>query len=178
MAKETGIYRPSGSAYLQNTTSRPRRSYAATSRLQQFADSVISDGLKRGREMVVGSINYDIVSDLRGKGIELETTDVVITDGVIMKYLNHPKASKGATVDPKKYWLVERTLKSPTHIYEHKDGKYLVYVNTRAYAKGRVLKIVVQPNYRHKGQTKNLLKSIGVVNTGNMDNTTDYRKIK
>ena len=154
-----------------------RKSYSALSKLQAFADAVLADGKKRGRELVVGSISNDVVVDLQQKGVTLETTDVIIDDAVIVKYIKHVKNQKGATVDIKKYWMVEKTLKNPTHIYEDTGQNYLVYVNTRAYVRGRTLKVVVHPNYKTKGRTFNYLKSIGVIYTEDMLGK-QFRKIK
>ena len=156
---------------------RIRKSYSALSRLQAFADAVLADGKKRGRELVVGSISNDVVVDLQQKGVTLETTDVIIDDAVIVKYIKHVKNQKGATVDIKKYWMVEKTLRNPTHIYEDTGQNYLVYVNTRAYVRGRTLKVVVHPNYKTKGRTFNYLKSIGVIYTEDMLGK-QFRKIK
>ena len=154
-----------------------RKSYSALSRLQAFADAVLADGKKRGRELVVGSISNDVVVDLQQKGVTLETTDVIIDDAVIVKYIKHVKNQKGATVEIKKYWMVEKTLRNPTHIYEDTGQNYLVYVNTRAYVRGRTLKVVVHPNYKTKGRTFNYLKSIGVIYTEDMLGK-QFRKIK
>ena len=156
---------------------RIRKSYSALSRLQAFADAVLADGKKRGRELVVGTISNDVVVDLQQKGVTLETTDVIIDDAVIVKYIKHVKNQKGATVDIKKYWMVEKTLRNPTHIYEDTGQNYLVYVNTRAYVRGRTLKVVVHPNYKTKGGTFNYLKSIGVIYTEDMLGK-QFRKIK
>ena len=112
---------------------KKKKSYSALSRLQAFADAVLSDGMKRGRELVVGSISQEIVLDLQKRGIVLETTEVTIDDAVI--------------------------------------------VNTRAYSRGRALKVVIQPNFKTKGRTLNYLKSIGIVRTINM-NEQQFRKIK
>ena len=156
---------------------RKKKSYSKLSRLQAFADIVLADGRKRGRELVIGAITNDVIMDLQQKGIMLETTDIVINDAVIVKYVKHVKSQKGATVSNRRYWMVERTLKSPTHIYEDTEQKYLVYVNTRAYMKGKILKVIIHPNYKNNGRTYNLLKSIGVVDGTKMD-SPQYRKIK
>ena len=156
---------------------RKKKSYAALSRLQAFADAVLADGRKRGRELVVGSISKEVIIDLNQKGVTLETTDVIIDDAVIVKYIKHVKNLKGAVVDPDRYWMVEKTLRNPTHIYEDLEQKYLVYVNTRAYGRRRTLKVIVHPNYKTKGRTFNYLKSIGVISIEDMSGK-QYRKIK
>ena len=76
-----------------------------------------------------------------------------------------------------KYWMVEKTLRNPTHIFEDTGQNYLVYVNTRAYSRGRALKVIVHPNYKTKGRTINYLKSIGVVDSTKMY-SPQFRKIK
>ena len=156
---------------------KKKKSYSALSRLQAFADAVLSDGMKRGRELVVGSISKEVIMDLQQKGVTLETTEVTIDDAVIVKYIKHVKNQKGAVVASDKYWMVEKTLRNPTHVYEDIGQKYLVYVNTRAYSRGRALKVVIQPNFKTKGRTLNYLKSIGIVRTINM-NEQQFRKIK
>ena len=154
-----------------------RKRYSALSKLQRFADMVLADGMKRGRELVVGTISTEVVQDLNSKGIELETTEVIVDDATIVKYIKHVKREKGATVASGRYWMVEKTLKCPAHIYEDMEQKYLVYINTRAYAREKVLKVIVHPNYKSKGRKINLLKSIGVVESTKMD-SPQYRKIK
>ena len=156
---------------------KKKKSYSALSRLQAFADAVLADGMKRGRELVVGSISKEVVMDLQQKGITLETTEVTIDDAVIVKYIKHVKNQKGAVVASDKYWMVEKTLRNPTHIYEDIGQNFLVYVNTRAYSRGRALKVVIHPNFKTKGRTLNYLKSIGIVRTINM-NELQFRKIK
>ena len=75
-----------------------KKSYSALSRLQAFADAVLADGMKKGRELVVGSISKEVVLDLQLKGIVLETTEVTIDDAIIVKYIKHVKNQKGAVV--------------------------------------------------------------------------------
>ena len=56
---------------------KKKKSFSALSRLQAFANMVLADGKKRGRELIVGTISQDVVADLQQKGITLETTDVI-----------------------------------------------------------------------------------------------------
>ena len=156
---------------------KKKKSYSALSRLQTFADAVLADGMKKGRELVVGSISKEVVLDLQLKGITLETTEVTIDDAIIVKYIKHVKNQKGAVVASNKYWMVEKTLRNPTHIFEDTGQNYLVYVNTRAYSRGRALKVIVHLNYKTKGRTINYLKSIGVVDSTKMY-SPQFRKIK
>lgn len=156
---------------------KKKKSYSALSRLQTFANAVLADGIKRGRELVVGSISEEVVMDLQQKGIALETTEVTIDDAVIVKYIKHVKNQKGTVVASNKYWMVEKTLRNPTNIFEDTGQNYLVYVNTRAYSRGRALKVIVHPNYKTKGRTINYLKSIGVVDSTKMY-SPQFRKIK
>ena len=75
---------------------KKKKSYSALSRLQAFANAVLADGMKKGRELVVGSISKEVVMDLQQKGITLETKDVTIDDAVIVKYIKHVKNQKGS----------------------------------------------------------------------------------
>ena len=146
--------------------------------LQTFADEVFADKLKRGKTLNMGPISNEIRADYESKGLFLESTDVVIDDATIGKYIKHPKVTKGAVVDKNRYREVAEVIMSPTRIYEAKDSKYIIYIGARNYDKGRVLKVVIHPNYTKKGKTYNYAKSIGIVHATKMENTDEYRRIK
>ena len=57
-------------------------------------------------------------------------------------------------------------------------SKALVYVYTHPYEPGRMVKVVVHPNYRFKKAVFNAVKSFGVVSEKNMEDGKQYRKIK
>ena len=111
------------------------------------------------------------------KGRSLETETIVVLDRTVLKYIGHPKANKGATVAATRYEEIETAINAPTHIYEDLNSKELVYVYTHPYEKGKVIKVVVHPNYKYKGVTTNAAKSWGVVSEQSFLSTY-YRKIK
>ena len=145
---------------------------------QQFADEVRKKGFSEGRTMWIGLLDNVVVKDLHGKGVLLETHDIVVPDQAIVKYLNHPKEGKGATVSTDRYNEIVKAINIPSHIYEDMKSKALVYVYTHPYEPGRMVKVVVHPNYRFKKAVFNAVKSFGVVSEKNMEDGKQYRKIK
>ena len=145
---------------------------------QQFADEVRKKGFSEGRTMWIGLLDNVVVKDLHGKGVLLETHDIVVPDQAIVKYLNHPKEGKGATVSTDRYNEIVKAINVPSHIYEDMKSKALVYVYTHPYEPGRMVKVVVHPNYRFKKAVFNAVKSFGVVSEKNMEDGKQYRKIK
>ena len=146
--------------------------------LQQFASEILRTGRSIGKVQQVGRVDDAIIADMAAKSVALQTESIIILDRTILKYLDHPKASKGATVPVESYGLVEKALKDPLHIYEDINSKELVYVYTHPYERSKVIKVVVHPNYKYKGATANVAKSWGVVDIDKMEDANQYRKIK
>ena len=144
---------------------------------QQFADEVREKKRNIGKVMWIGVLDSEIVTDMHAQGRLLETHDIVVLDKTILKYINHPKESKGATVAPDRYNEILKAINTPLHIYEDTNSEVLVYVYTHPYEPGRVVKVVVHPNFKHKGSVVNAAKSWGVVDENKMDEPY-YKKIK
>ena len=136
--------------------------------IQEFCDVVRADAKPRGRIIFAGVIPDEIKNDYEGRGLTLESNEVLIDDATIIKYIDHPKESKGAVIDVQRYNEVEQVINNPTHIYEDLQQKEIIYI----------LKVTIHPNYKKKGKTYNLAKSIGIVQQSNMESPTKYRKIK
>jgi len=145
--------------------------------LQQFAAEILKTGRSIGKVSQVGRIDDAIKANMVAKGLTIETETIIVLDKTIIKYIDHPKAAKGAVVPAERYGLIEQAIKNPLHIYEDLNSKELVYVYTHPYEEGKLIKVVVQPNYKYKGATANVAKSWGVVEEGQM-NHSYYRKIK
>ena len=94
--------------------------------------------------------------------------DIIVTQRQIFKYRNHPKTTKGANFPVEDYRIIEAALKNPTNIYEDTAQKHLVYVYTHPYREDRLMKVVVEPNFRSHGTVVNLAKSWGIVQHENM----------
>lgn len=146
--------------------------------IQQFADIVRADAKPRGRIIYAGDIQEEIKRDYEAKGLTLQSNEVLIDDATIIKYIDHPKEEKGAVIDAKRYNEVAQVINNPTHIYEDLQQNEIIYVGTRDYETGKVLKVAIHPNYKKKGRVYNLAKSIGVVQESNMESESKYRKIK
>ena len=127
--------------------------------LQQFADQLFKTGRSLGQVKQIGRIDDTVRSDMQAKGRALETETIVVMDKTVLKYIGHPKTTKGATVSPERYSEIESTINAPTHIYEDLNSKELVYVYTHPYEAGKVIKVVVHPNYKYKGVITNVAKS-------------------
>ena len=145
--------------------------------LQQFADTIFKTGRSIGQVKQIGRIDDIVREDMAKKGHGLETETIIVLDRTVLKYIGHPKEGKGATVAVTRYGEIETAINAPTHIYEDLNSKELVYVYTHPYEKGKVIKVVVHPNYKYKGVTANVAKSWGIVNEEQMTHSY-YRKIK
>lgn len=126
---------------------------------------------------VFGNANKAYLRDLAKRGIEVKSDKVAITDKTILKYVNHPKRQKGATVSTNRFVMVEAAVKHPKNIYIDLNRDRIVYVGSVKYSKGKVLKVIIEPNQNFKGKFYNQVVSIGVVNKTNM-NSKQYKKIK
>lgn len=73
--------------------------------------------------------------------------------------------------------LIEEAVKMPLKIYEDASHGDLVYVYSYPYQNGKLLKLVIQPNYHKSGRTYNNIKSWGIVQAANLNNPTQYRLI-
>ena len=123
--------------------------------IQKFADMVRADSIPRGRIIYAGEIQAEIQRDYESKGLKLESTEVLIDDATIIKYIDHPKVAKGAVIDKDRYDEVAQVINNPMHIYEDTNQKEIIYVGTRNYSTGKILKVVIHPNFRKKGRIYN-----------------------
>lgn len=145
--------------------------------LQDFATRVLRDGKERGSIFHFGMVNPRIAADLRGGGIELKSSRISIQDKTILKYIDHPKKAKGATIDTKRYRMAQNAIAKPKHIYRDTSKGGFVYIGSKKYSGDKVIKVVLQPNYKKKKRYYNMVTSIGIVNKANM-NSPQYVKIK
>ena len=145
--------------------------------LQKFANTVLSSKIARNEVKKLGEIDNVVIEDMKNNGIDISSNDILISDKIILKYLNHPKGAKGAVVDFNRFYEIEKLVIKPTNIYEDTNSKALVYAYTSPYD-DEILKAIIHPNYKMSGNTINLLKSIGIVDKTMMNNNIQYRKIK
>lgn len=146
--------------------------------LTKYANELLQSKKGNGAMVKVGDIGEAVKKDMEKNNLTMQTTAVIVMQNAIFKYTNHPKAKKGATVPVKDYGLIEKALQNPLHIYQDTAQKDLVYVYTYPYGKGRLLKVVVHPNFKVNGKlTINNAKSWGIVDESKM-NAPQYRLIK
>ena len=162
MAKSYGGLRPS-------VTVSPQE-------IQNFVDTTLSDGLKRGKSISIGELNQKLVKNLKQHKINVVNKEIRLTDDTVVKYIKHPKNEKGATLPFNRYRMLKNLVYNPEHIYLQQDTSVLVY--TRKYNNDKIVKAVIHPNFKNKKSIFCKLKSIGVVNRSDMNNNKQYKKIK
>lgn len=145
--------------------------------LQGFADKVLANGRARKSVYVFGRTNKAYLRDLSRKGIIVKSELAAITDKTILKYRNHPKKQKGATVNIHRFRMVEAAVKRPKNVYIDTNRNRLIYVSSVKYSKNKILKVVIEPNQKIGKRHYNQVISIGVVDRNKM-NTPQYTKIK
>lgn len=145
--------------------------------LQGFADRVLASGMARKSVYVFGRTNRAYLRDLSRKGVIVKSELAAITDKTILKYRNHPKKQKGATVSVHRFRMVEAAVKKPKNVYIDTNRSRLIYVSSVKYSKSKILKVVIEPNQKIGKRYYNKVVSIGLVQKGNM-NTSQYTKIK
>ena len=148
-----------------------------TKDLQGFADKVLAGGKVRKSVYIFGKTNKAYLNDLFKKGIIVKSELAAITDKTILKYRNHPKKQKGATVNIHRFRMVESAVKKPKNVYIDRNRSRLIYVSSVKYSKGKVLKVVKEPNQKIGKRYYNQVVSIGVVDKNKM-NAPQYTKIK
>jgi hypothetical protein len=145
--------------------------------LQGFADKVLASGRVRKSVYIFGKTNKAYLNDLFKKGIIVKSELAAITDKTILKYRNHPKKQKGATVNIHRFRMVESAVKKPKNVYIDRNRSRLIYVSSVKYSKGKVLKVVIEPNQKIGKRYYNQVVSIGIVDKNKM-NAPQYTKIK
>ena len=158
-----------------NTKEKALTIYKGT--FYEFAAGILATGRGEGNVCRICKIDSVIANDMKERGMVLCSNDIIITQRQVFKYRKHPKTKKGANLPFEDYALIEETLKKPTHIYEDTVQKRLVYVCTHPYQNERLVKVVVEPNYKDHGAIINLAKSWGIVEKSKM-NGLQYRQIK
>lgn len=88
------------------------------------------------------------MKNLTARGVILKSETAAITDKTILKYVKHPKREKGTTVRFSRMVMVERAVKRPKNVYIDTKRNRLVYVSSVKYGKGKVLKVVIEPNQK------------------------------
>ena len=145
--------------------------------LQGFADRVLASGMARNSVYVFGKTNKAYIRDLSRKGVIVKSELAAITDKTILKYRNHPKKKKGATVSVHRFRMVEAAVKKPKNVYIDTNRSRLIYVSSVKYSKSKILKVVIEPNQKIGKRYYNKVVSIGVVDKNKMD-APQYKKIK
>lgn len=150
--------------------------------VQRFVNDVLADGKSRGRAMQVSTLPPSLYRHLKKMGI-VKTDHIFLPDNTILKYRNHEKSKKGAPLPYSEFWKVVNISNSPSAAYIDTHRNTLVFALTSRHHKGKVIKIIIEPNYNFKGRIANVITSIGVVQRVNMkqkknDGSIMYQKLK
>lgn len=160
--------------YIYGLNGRKRRSVKG---LQSFANKVLARGRANGSFYVFGRTSLAFLRDLVKRGVNIKSDKAAVTDDVILKYRDHPKKKKGATLDTSRFRMLESAVKKPKNVYVDTNRNRLVYVTSVKYSQRKVLKAVIEPNQKIGKRYFNKVVSFGVVNKENM-RTKQYAKIK
>ena len=175
MAKTSGGVRQ----YIYSSSQTPNvENKVSFDTIQDFADKVLSDGFSRGRELRIGTLNEAVQREMQNMKADIDNTDVVITDDVIIKYVNHPKNAKNETLPENQYNKLKNIVNNPKHIYIDTKQNNLVFVFTSKENKGKIIKAIIQPNFKKGSRVYNKVKSIGVVDANQISKQRQYKKIK
>lgn len=158
--------------------------FSRSGKILDFAKEVIADGKVRGRRMRIGRLkNLFGVRGMRRQGFD-RSAPLWLTDDTILKYTNHPKASKGATVPVNLLPALARALDNPKHIYldtssKNKNKGNIIYIGTINHPQYRdkVIKAVIHIDFTRNGETYHKVKSYGIVDRVDMKGK-QYRKMK
>ncbi|MDE6428351.1 MAG: hypothetical protein K2K59_05305, partial [Muribaculaceae bacterium] len=154
MAKTYGGLRTSSIAFNMASVQTPTiEDTPPFTTIQDFTDNVLNDGVSRGKEFRIGALNEAVQRELSNMEIELKSDDVVITDDVIIKYVNHAKKAKDATLPFNQYDKLQDIVNNPEHIYIDTKQKELVCVFTGKENKGKIIKAMIAPNGKKGGTT-------------------------
>lgn len=105
---------------------------------------------------------------------------IYIDDKAILKYIQHPKKAKGATVPPQYMNLLKKAVQRPNGIYRDNSPKnrgHLIFIGTIPKSKGRVIKAVIHTGYSRNGAKYHYVKSFGIVAASHFKERV-YSKIK
>ena len=145
--------------------------------LKDYAEMLLKDKRGDGSVINLGKIHEAIIKELSKRDIQLVDTRIIVDQHTVTKYFAHPKGRKGAVLPMEEYGLIENAAKKPQKIYEDASHGDLVYVYSYPYQEGRLLKLVIQPNYHKNGKTYNNTKSWGIIQAANLNNPMQYRLI-
>lgn len=145
--------------------------------VQRFVNKTLLDGKPRGRAQFISSLPLDVFQDMSRKGIRLKSDHIFLLDNTVLKYRDHKKSLKNASLPFKEFWKLVNIATKPKNIYIDTKQKNLVYVFASKSHKGKVIKMIIQPNYKFKKRVINMITSIGVVGKIEMTHP-QYIKVK
>ena len=145
--------------------------------LKDYTEKLWENKCGDGTVINLGEIHEAVIKELALRNIFLKDTRVIVDQRSATKYFTHPKSQKGSLLPIDEYGLLEKVVENPFKIFEDASQGDLVYVYSYPYQKGRLIKLVVQPNYQRNGRIYNNAKSWGVIQEGNLNNPKQYRLI-
>lgn len=110
------------------------------------------------------------------KSISAKNKELILFKGTLIDFATMLLTDRRA-LPIEDYELIETAAKRPQKIYEDASHGELVYIYSYPYKPGKILKLVVQPNYSRNGKTYNNIKSWGIIQSANLNNPAQYRLI-
>lgn len=160
------------------------RKFSLSGKIIDFAKQTIASGVSRGRKMKIGRLKNLLGMKRQRKYGFTNSAPLYLTDDTIIKYVNHPKAKKGATVPLELLPAVVRALNNPKALYIDRTPKNtarnnLVFVGTITHPKykNKVIKAIVHVDFKAHGEVFHKVKSFGIVDRITL-NDPIYHKIK
>lgn len=130
--------------------------------------------------MKIGNMSHFLGVGLSRRNGFKRNEPIYIDDRAILKYIRHPKISKGATVPTQYMNLLRKAVQRPHGIFRDNSPKNkgrLIFVGTIPKTKDKVIKAVVHTGYSRNGMKYHYVKSFGIVDKVDMKGR-QYAKIK
>lgn len=128
----------------------------------------------------IGNMSHFLGIGLSRRNGFTRNEPIYIDDRAILKYVNHPKRAKGATVPTKYMNLLSKAIQRPQGIFRDnnpKNKESLVFVGTIPKSRGKIIKAVIHTGYLRNGMKYHYVKSFGIVASTHLKSSL-YIKIK
>ncbi len=141
-------------------------------RVKDIVDDIVRRGYSAEPFVEVGHMESEVMKALKKQGIKPGEDAIVLTPERAVHALRKVKAARGAALTPAEFADICDHLRN-ADVYFDPSHDNLLYVVEKG---GRVLKFVVQPNYKLKRVGfVNAVVTAGVIETANLK---EYEKIK
>lgn len=142
--------------------------------VSSLVDQTLKDKRARGEKVQVGTMDKAVVKFLKGKGIKLETTDIVLSDHAIMHMSRDSKKGRHANPTQDQIKDIANIIKNADVYFDDKLGNLVYAVKQSG---DQSLKFAIKYNYKLKKEVVNYVVTGGIVETYNLTNNKHYTQI-